>query len=137
MPNEPAESSSAGLKLAAEGQGVEDLSGDLEGMQIIGLRGNTGLQPGVGKRVEDLMRDGADGEEFSGGDDTSSDDDEAGNGLGSDPKGGVGQTRRAGVRSPLSDGDDDEGRSPFEDPVEGEGDSSEEELVDIRPRRIS
>lgn len=126
---------------------IEGLDSGLEGLQIIGLRvAGGGGGRGVGARLEGLLRDH---EEDIGELSEGSEDDVLSHlgvegsspSFGGEELGIVRTTSEAKERRPLSDSDE-EGeldapkppRSPFDDPDE---DSSEEELVEMRPRRTS
>lgn len=142
LPDEPNERD-IDLRPKAESD-IADLNSGLEGLQITGLRvGGSG--PGVGARLEDLLREHEDDmHELSGG----SDDDVLSNlGVEGSPQfgdeTGLMTTSQARERRPLSDSDEEvEGtidapkppRSPFEDANDS---SEEDELVEIRPRRTS
>lgn len=149
LPEEPSERD-VDLAPKAESE-IEDLSSGLEGLQITGLRvAGGGGGRGVGARLEGLLREH---EEDMGELSEGSEDDVLSHlglegsspGFGGEELGAMRTTSEAKERRPLSDSDEDgEGagrveaprppRSPFADPDE---DSSEEELVEMRPRRTS
>lgn len=137
LPEEPHERD-VDLALKADSD-LADLNSGLDGLQITGLRVGGGGNP-VGARLEGLLREhDADMGELSDG----SDDDVLSNlGLEGSPRpSGVRRTSEAKERRPLSDSDEEvereapkPPRSPFDDPDE---ESSEEEMVEIPPRRTS